>query len=383
MRPLFIRTEVFDTPEPPTGSDTRWKCATPTRAPRRRRRPRQPHERLVTGQCSVYLLVHRHDRRFKIGRSQDPWVRGQQLPEANFIEWERSLQCVLPSPARASQVERMLHRALAAFRLNFKPLYLSGWDGSTEWFSQHAFRHAVNILQATPSDGHLSEPMRLLPVQRPRQDASPAAATAAPAIASPDLERAPLSPAQIRDHLAARHNVERMTAILEMLTQLGWEHELHLRDPQTAPQALPARVQIEGLRGHWSGESMRARYAVTDTAQYVFHSAHAQPGRREVSLLRFIRYVTAPTPEVLASGTAAGTPATKTISADLLELELTDLRLIQRLPQGRRIVAQWGLWWQHWQEGLMTAPLPTLLRPRNLHQSRNKNPNPKDPHDQS
>ena len=92
-----------------------------------RKRARKTH----TGPCAVYLIVHGNGRRFKIGLSNDAWIRGQSLPEGLAIQWHRSLQVVLPSRARAHQIESMLHRALAGFRLDLSK-GAGGWDGSTE-----------------------------------------------------------------------------------------------------------------------------------------------------------------------------------------------------------------------------------------------------------
>ena len=114
---------------------------------------RQLRERGVPGRaftldkpCYVYLAVHRAGQRFKIGLSIDPLSRFQQLPEADDIDLTVTLARRLPSKARASQVERSLHRALDPYRLKLE----HGGAGYTEWFRMDAFQRASIIIDAMP-----------------------------------------------------------------------------------------------------------------------------------------------------------------------------------------------------------------------------------------
>ena len=114
---------------------------------------RQLRERGVPGRafaldkpCYVYLAVHRAGQRFKIGLSVDPLSRFQQLPEADDIDLTVTLVRRLPSKARASQVERSLHRALDPYRLKLE----HGGTGYTEWFRMDAFQRASVIIDAMP-----------------------------------------------------------------------------------------------------------------------------------------------------------------------------------------------------------------------------------------
>lgn len=114
---------------------------------------RPPAHRSVTGRSFewqlpfyVYLAVHRAGQRFKIGLSNDPLRRFAQLPEAHDIDVETSVARRMPTRARASEVERSLHRALAPFRLTLS----ERGDGYTEWFSLEAFSRAVAIIDAMP-----------------------------------------------------------------------------------------------------------------------------------------------------------------------------------------------------------------------------------------
>lgn len=227
------------------------------------RRPRRPHHHAVqpshparsgrahlsrgrrvnSGPCSVYLLVHAHAPRFKIGQSNDPWVRGQNLPEAGFIQWGRSLQAVFPSRSRAAQVESMLHRALAAFRLNYKLHKGAAWDGSTEWFTQSGFRHAVNLLKVTPTQGEGSEPARLIPVDHRgllvSKDKAPAADGLHRLKESKAAElRVTIPAALMRFYEAGQFNLERIDTIVEVMTMLGWKYRVRVE------QAASGGLQI-------------------------------------------------------------------------------------------------------------------------------------------
>ena len=109
--------------------------------------------------------MHQTQNRFKIGKSLAPKTRFANLPEANEVDFLRSVQVVLRDQTRAGQIESLLHKALADFRLyrlasaDIQDLGVQSipnlpsddkWDGQTEWFTLSAFRHAVQILQKIP-----------------------------------------------------------------------------------------------------------------------------------------------------------------------------------------------------------------------------------------
>ena len=96
--------------------------------------------------CFVYLAVHSAGQRFKVGLSIDPLTRFEQLPEAGDIDLTVTLVRRLPSQARASQVERALHKALQPFRLRAD----HGGDGHTEWFQMDAFARAGLLIDLMP-----------------------------------------------------------------------------------------------------------------------------------------------------------------------------------------------------------------------------------------
>ena len=109
-----------------------------------RGQPRRAFER--DEPCYVYLAVHSGGQRFKIGLSSDPLRRFAALPEAEDIDLETTVARRMPTRARASQVERSLHRALDPYSLELA----HPGDGYTEWFRLDAFATAVAIIDAMP-----------------------------------------------------------------------------------------------------------------------------------------------------------------------------------------------------------------------------------------
>lgn len=299
----------------------------PGHSPRRhllRRSARGPHaapakRQRIPGPCSVYLLVHQHDRRFKIGLSQTPLVRAQHLPEAPCIDWCSSLQVVFPNQNRAFQIERMLHKALADYRLDLTAKYRASWDGSTEWFAQSGFRHAINLLRVTPTAGDLSSLARMLPLDQgllPNRGLGKLQEQHHP----PKAKDA-LTLIQERHHQAAEHNRQQLAVVAEMLTVLSWSLWIEVQNSQERPTPLPAIVRIHGLKDDWSEAMMKARFQVLDSERWALHTGDAAPKPHVTPLVKLIRY----------SSTAP----------QALELVVNDLKVIGRLPGGHDVVAQW------------------------------------------
>ena len=301
----------------PGGSDKGQAC--------RRSRNVKPHRKTHTGPCAVYLIVHGNGRRFKIGLSNDAWIRGHSLPEGLAIQWHRSLQVVLPSRTRAHQIESMLHRALAGFRLDLSK-GAGGWDGSTEWFHQDAFRHAVNLLQVTPVDDDGTQRARLVPAEQ--RSLAPAASSILQHPEAPT--HSGHAPAALSG-LNADYNLERMADIVQLLTTMGWQYRIELVQAGSSACAVATKagpglvsatlLHIHGLNDANSVEVMRDRYRIMNTDFWAFRSTSARSCRRVVPLVRFI--------SVLQE-----TP-------DAVTLEINGLHLIRRLPHGQHIIAQW------------------------------------------
>ncbi len=144
----------------------------------------------VKGPCMVYMLLHNSCKRFKIGLSHNPLQRLKNLPEAEEIDLQHSLQFLLPSRKQASDLERAMHTILSDYRIQPDQLK-SGrfndrgsdegdrwmllhdpyshsrwpkrshrsrrsrpsidedeWDGATEWFRCSGYGFAVSIFIA-------------------------------------------------------------------------------------------------------------------------------------------------------------------------------------------------------------------------------------------
>ena len=289
-----------------------------------RRPARGPHGTQVKRQrplvpCSVYLLVHEHDRRFKIGLSQTPLARARHLPEGPCIDWRSSLQVVFPNQGRASQIERMLHKALASFRLDLAAIHRTSWDGSTEWFAQSGFRHAINLLRVTPTAGDLSSLARMQPLdQTLHPDRGNGKWHEAEHL---NDSKDALTLIQERHQGAAEYNRQQLAVIAEMLTVLSWSLRIEVQKCQERPTPLPALVRIHGLKDDWSEAMMKARFQVLDSERWALHTGDAAPKPHVTPLVKLIRY----------SSTAP----------QVLELVVNDLKVIGRLPGGHDVVAQW------------------------------------------
>ena len=279
--------------------------------------------RLVNnGPCAVYLLVHSHAQRFKIGLSQDAWLRGQNLREASSIHWARSLQVLLPSRMRARQVEQMLQKALAAFRLDLSQGRGAAWDGSTEWFSIAALRHAVCLLQVTPVDDDGLVRAQLIPASRDSLMPADTEATATPADI-PTTGKNAEPPAAKGKHDPGQYNLEQVARMSEVLFTLSWRYRVELvQGPVSGGAASPraALIHINGIREN-SEEVSRDRFQVMAPELWALRSKAQRTCRLVVPLVRLIRYC----PE----------------RPDALTLVINDLQLIRRLPEGLQIVAQW------------------------------------------
>ena len=106
---------------------------------------------------------------------------------------------------------------------------------------------------------------------------------------------------------------------------------------------------IHGLRDHWSRGHVGLRFAIKDTAQYIFHCV-SDPLIAEVSLLRFIRFL-----------------ERSAVTPDTLELELNALDRIACLPEGGKVLAQWTAWWQHRHAAVTLKTLGISLSHRKRH----------------
>ena len=141
-----------------------------------------------TEPAAVYLLQRHDGLRFKIGWAVEPMTRVKRLPEflADELDLQASYAAWLPSPVRARQIERSLHRGLATQRA-LPPHQL---DGHTEWFMPAALRTAMRMLRQMPAGGVTSLPPVLVPFEaapQPLLDAAPPDADSAVLVSAQDV----------------------------------------------------------------------------------------------------------------------------------------------------------------------------------------------------
>lgn len=259
----------------------------PTHPPGRQGKGRQTKGRQAVGRsfeqaepCYVYLAVHKAGQRFKIGLSNDPLRRFADLPEADDIDLETTLARRMPSRARASEVERSLHRALAPFRLRIA----QQGDGYTEWFLLDAFARAVAIVDAMPD---LEAPAHSLRSDAKGRRADPMA-------------------------IVAEHNVARAMAVVAM-----WRQARRLVGLTVAAERGAVRLVVKNFKATPvnAGAGMRASLFDID-GMYALRSARQT--RVPPSLVRLLTY----------DGPK---------SSDL-RIELQDWAALRRLPGGDRVV---------------------------------------------
>lgn len=119
--------------------------------------------------ASVYLLVRRDRRRFKLGWSRSPVDRARQLPEFNRgeLDLQASRAIWLPDRPRAEQVERSMHKTLAPYKVQLELRRNQAHDGSQEWFAGHAQDAALRMLAQMPLEPSSRVTARVLPLSLP------------------------------------------------------------------------------------------------------------------------------------------------------------------------------------------------------------------------
>ena len=149
---------------------------------------RTPDGQDSSSPAAVYLLQRHDGQRFKIGWAVEPMARVKRLPEflADELDLQASHAAWLPSPLRARQIERSLHRGLATQRA-LPPHQL---DGHTEWFMPAALRTAMRMLRQMPAGGMASLPPALVPFEaapQPLLDAAPPDTDSAVIVSAQDV----------------------------------------------------------------------------------------------------------------------------------------------------------------------------------------------------
>ena len=228
----------------------------------------------------VYLLVHQTQNRFKIGKSLAPKTRFANLPEANEVDVLRSMQVVLRDQIRAGQIESLLHKALADFRLDRLAWYgvqdltaqlLPGWawddcwDGETEWFALPAFRHAVEILKKIPGlNGPPVSALQTLEGQPWPEK-----------VFKPDPQEQLFAAMQT-------YNLARFDEIFDVLLVISRQHKI-VWIPALEPQTSAGSLRIESFKSQWAPDMVNVRFQVTCSALWEFKTHHPRTVKKHLS----------------------------------------------------------------------------------------------------
>jgi hypothetical protein len=294
--------------------------------------PRQTRATGCPQAAYVYLLVHQSENRFKIGKSWLPRRRLTELPEVDAIDMARSLQVALPDRKRAGQVESLLHKALADFRLRRydwgavndsdgqkQPAdqqdgpengqldgHAQKWDGVTEWFSLPGLRHAIKLL-------------RVLPGLSGRNDIGLQTLDGQPF--KPDLDdQKALTPEDQRRRDLEEFNLSRIDQIDDVLMILSRSLEIRW-EPACNPSQSAGILRIKNLKNTWQADLMKSRFEVVSSALWELKTAKGRQGQAVVALVRLIRYAEQAT--------------------DDLELVFNALDNVKTVPGGAVIVRRW------------------------------------------
>lgn len=299
-----MSTSLFD-PVPPTWPRSGKRRSPKTRGPNSRSNRSGSTCADQQTPCYVYLLVHAHEARFKIGVAANTRLRASQLPEANSINFSGSFEALFPSRKRAHQVERMLHCGLAVFHHPVKVPLGDNSNGATEWFASDALAHAVNLLRFAPRGREHATQYPLISLDSVAEGKRDDAGTE-----SNDTRKR-------KPPRAATLNVETMSSIVQLISEISY------RVPVTwhRTRGRRERLCVLGIKDQWELGLLRAKQRLmSEDCWWMQPDERMQPDDR-VSLVTLIRY-------------QADTPQT-------LELEIQDLSTIRKLPGGFQISKMW------------------------------------------
>lgn len=231
----------------------------------------------VGGQSSyLYVFVHAKENRLKIGRSDVPLRRLSSLPEAEHIDHIQSFRVELPDRQRAREVESLLHKALADYRLqltflNASSLHryqLKGWDGMTEWFRLSGMRHVLDLLRA-------------LPESTARQGASLQTLDGQPYVM--DAPMVYLKEADRRREEARKYNLGQLDHICDALLQIRRHLNISWQESKAGDSSALRHggiLRVHGYKGWWDLENLTPRMGLTDHALWNLKTGKAsQPER--------------------------------------------------------------------------------------------------------
>lgn len=297
------------------------------------------------GPSYLYVFAHAFEKRFKIGHSVLPLGRLANLPEANQIDHVQSFRLEFPDRRRARQVESMLHKALASFRLKLASLIAStfsqqqvkAWDGSTEWFSMSGMHYVMDLLRALP------ESLPAQQIQLETLDGKPYVVDA-PQKFQKESDR--------RRYEARLYNLERLDHICNSVMQIKRHLQVSWHDSKSskAPNGislggLPTGgiLRVHGYRGWWDLENLAPRMGITDHALWNLKSGKTinalKPCRAGRRTTVFEAHVTPGASSPVASLVALIRFASD--KPDDLELVFHHPDRLQKLPAGADIHRRW------------------------------------------
>lgn len=297
------------------------------------------------GPSYLYVFAHTFEKRFKIGHSVLPLGRLANLPEANQIDHVQSFRLEFPDRRRARQVESMLHKALASFRLELASLIAStfgqqqvkAWDGATEWFSMSGMHYVMDLLRALP------ESLSAQQIQLETLDGKPY------------VVDAPLKFRKESDrwrYEARLYNLERLNHICNSVMQIkrhlkiSWHDNKSSKAPTGSSMgSLPAGgiLRVHGYRGRWDLENLAPRMGFTDHSLWNLKLGKTinalKPCRASRRTSTFAKHVTP----------GASSPVTSLVAVirfaidkpDDLELVFHHPDRLQKLPAGADVHRRW------------------------------------------
>lgn len=293
----------------------------------------------------LYVFAHAHENRFKIGRSDLPLRRLANLPEADQIDHIQSFRLELPDRRRAIEVESMLHKALASFRLELTWLNASTlghqqvqrWDGATEWFSLSGMHHVMDLLRALPESSSIQRiPLQTLDGQ-------------------PYVVDAPLKFKNESDqqrHEARQYNLERLDHICNSVIQIkrhlkvSWHDNKNSKAPtgsSVCSLSTGGILRVHGYRGWWDLENLAPRMGITDHALWNLKTG------KTVNALKPCRTGRRPNAFATHVTPGASSPVTSLVALirfasdkpDDLELVFHHPDRLQKVPAGVDIHRRW------------------------------------------
>ena len=262
----------------------------------------------------VYLMKHSRAKRFKIGLSNCPSVRAEQLIEDPMISRSQSIQVAFPSRKRASEVERSLHKALGDYRFIFESSCRH--EGDTEWFAMDGWHVAVELIKRIPIG---------------RDEVSKLESLLGDAYLDNSSSAVDSLQGFENDHnRKVFENLRRMDNVVSIFLSLSaWCHRLQIKIslevvklPCSSKQPMISYfLKITGLHQTWSVHELRLRYKLLNIDLYKFQTYATRGIHTEVSLVKRIQAVP--------------------VGVDLICLHLCSPAGLKSLPGGKDIHGRW------------------------------------------